>query len=659
MRIILTVLLVLVGACSGGDSPAAPPRVDQILITPELATLTSPGATQQFSARPVDQDGGSVVGVTVTWRSSDPSVVQVDPTIGLATAVSEGNAIVIAQSGSVSGQASVAVEIIECTEPFDVTLVPGQTLVTEPRASATCALRLPAGNPGDRYRVAVVSLRTAQNTPVVTASLTLTPQGTVTASAPRLRTAAPPPLLNARQMALLEGSARVAEATARVHERLRASEEEMLRRLGPSATTRFPIAAAPAGPFLVSPARKTFIASADGKCSLEGKTPVTGLLVAQSATIAVYQDSVQQAQFQSVSVDNVQRILDFFTAYGTSTIESYFGAIPDRDNNDQVVVLVTPVVSGNVAAFVWGGDQLDAGSGAGECAASNQMELVYFSATHINDISRGNFQALETLVHEVKHVVSFNQRISGGGLFNTHPTWMEEGTAEIASEIASRKAWAAAGGPPQNGVVTRESFPAFGTPTTPENYGVYLRLRRSQQYLSTQPNSLMNGPANETFFIYGSGWHFHRFLGDSYGAASSGLDADAPLFLEQNSSANLPGLPGLLTLTGKPIEALLPEYAAAVMLNGSEAPLPQMGFTTYDFPSAITVLPGNFGPYPFQVTGTASDPSVSFATGGTWSGPLGNAGLRIHDFESNGTGDGADITVQVEGPAKIVVVRLR
>ena len=655
MRIILTFLLVLVGACSGRDSPAAPPRVQAILITPQLATLTSEGATQQFSARPVDQDGGSVVGVTVTWRSSDPSVVQVDPTIGLATAVSEGNAIVIAESGTVSGQASVAVEIIECTEPFEVTLVPGQTLVTEPPASATCALRLPAGNPGDRYRVAVVSLRTAQNTPVVTASLTLTPQGAVSATAARLRTPAPPPLLNAQQMALLEASARVAEATARVHERLRASEEEMLRRLGPSAMTRFPIAFAPAGPFLVSPARKTFIASSDGKCSLEGKTPVTGLLVAQSATIAVYQDSVQQAQFQGVSVGNVQRILDFFTAHGKSTIESYFGAIPDRDKNDQVMVLVTPAVSGNVAAFVWGGDQLD----ASDCAASNQMELVYFSATHINDISKGNYQALETLVHEVKHVVSFNQRISGGGLFNTHPTWMEEGTAEIASEIASRKAWAAVGGPPQNGVVTRESFPASGTPTTPENYGVYLRLRRSQQYLSTQPNSLMNAPANETFFIYGSGWHFHRFLGDSYGAASSGLDADAPLFSEQNSSGNPPGLPGLLTLTGKPIEALLPEYVAAAMLNGSEAPPPPMGFTTYDFPSAITVLPGNFGPYPYPVTGTASDPSVSFATGGTWSGPLGNAGLRIHDFLSNGTGVGADVTAQVEGPAKLVVVRLR
>ena len=654
MRIILTFLIVLVGACSEADSPAGPPRVARILITPDQATLTSPGVTQQFSARPVDQDGGSVVGVTVTWRSSNPSVVQVDETIGLATAVAEGNATIFAESGSVSGQASVAVDIVECTEPVAVTLAPGQTLVAEPPASATCALRLPAGNPGDRYRVGIVSLRTAQDNSVTTGSLTLTPQGAVSATATRLREPAPPPLLNAQQMAVLEGSARVAEATARVHERLRASEEDMLRRLGPSVTPRVPIAFAPAGPFLVSSARKSFIASSGGKCSLEGKTPITGLLVAQNPIIAVYQDSVQ-AQLQPVLEKHVKDILEFFTKFGESTIEEYFGAIPDRDNNGQVVVLVTPVASGNTAAFVWGGDQLD----ASDCPASNQMELVYFSATHINNISESNYQALETLVHEVKHVVSFNQRVTGGGFPNTHPSWMEEGTAEIASEIASRKAWAANGGPPQNGVVTRGSFPASGTPTTPENYGVYLRLLRSRQYLSTQPNSLMNAPANETFFLYGSGWHFHRFLGDSYGGASSGLDADAPLFSEQNSSANPPGLPGLLTLTGKPIEALFPEYAAAAMLNGSEAPPPQIGFTTYDFPSAATVLPGNFGAYPYPVTGTASDPSVSFATGGTWSGPLGSAGLRIHDFVSNGTGDGADVTALVDRPAKLVIVRLR
>ena len=656
MRLILTFLLVLVGAC-GGDSPAAPPSVAAILVTPNLATLTSPGATQQFAAQPVDQQGRSVVGFTVKWRSSDPSVVQINETIGLATAVSEGSATIFAESGTASGQASVSVDIPECNEPIEVSLAPGQTLIADPPASATCALRLPSGNTGDRYRVAVVRLSAAQDSAVVTASLTLTPRGGVSATAIRPRTVMAPPLLSAQQMALLEGSARVAEATARAHERMRANEEDVLRRLGPPSVTRPPIALA-VGPAIVSPQKKSFIASSNGKCSLEGKTPTTGILVAQSDAIAVYQDSAQAQSFQAVSEANVQRIIDFFTLYGKSTIESYFGTIPDRDNNDQVVVLVTPVVSGNVAAFVWGGDQIDAGSGTGECAASNQMELVYFSAPHINDISKGNYQALETLVHEIKHVVSFNRRLSGSA-FDLHPTWMEEGTAEIASEIASRKAWEATGGPEQKGIVTREDFPAAGSPTTPENYGVYLRLLRSRQYLSTQPNSLVNGPPTGTYFIYGSGWHFHRFLGDTYGGASSATDADATLFATQNSTSNPSGLVGLLTLTGKPIEGLIPEYAAAVMLSGTEGASPGTGFTTYDFPSATSVLPGNSGSYPYPVTGTGSDPSVPFAPGGVWSGPLGNAGLRVHDFESNGTGDGADITVQVEGPAKIVVVRLR
>jgi hypothetical protein len=238
MRIILTSLLVLVGACSGSESPAAPPTVASILITPQLATLTSEGATQQFLAQPVDQDGGSVVGVTVKWRSSNPSVVGIDETIGLATAVAEGNAIVIAESGTASGQASVSMDIPECTVPVTVTIVPGQTLVTDPPASVTCALRLPSGSAGDRYRVAIVHLSTAHDSAVVTASLTLTPQGAVSASTAGLRTPAPPPLLNAKQMALLEGSARVAEATARAHERLRASEEGLLRRLGSRSRTR-------------------------------------------------------------------------------------------------------------------------------------------------------------------------------------------------------------------------------------------------------------------------------------------------------------------------------------------------------------------------------------------------------------------------------------
>lgn len=660
MRTTLTLLLglALVAACSGGESPAAPPRVNAILITPGLATMTAAGATQQFTAQPVDEKGGALAGVTVTWRSSNTSVVQVDAVLGLATAVAEGNAIVIAESGSASGQASVTVDLVDCTEPMDVALNPGQTLVTDPPASSVCALRLPSGAAGDRYRVAIVRLSAAQAATAPTATLTLTPRGPVTATAVQLRAPALPPLLDAQHMALLESSARIANATAQAHERLREGEQELLRRLGPLATP-FQSVLAPAGPFPVAPPKKSFFARAsdDTSCALEGRTPVTGLLVGESNNIAVYQDSIQaKSPSQSVSEENVAQMLDFFEAFGEATIEAYFGAIPDRDGNGQVVVLVTPEVSGNVAAFVWGGDLLTAGA----CAASNQMELVYFNGGLINALSSSpaNYQALETLVHEVKHVVSFNQRLTGT-LFNLHPSWMEEGTAEVASEIASRKAWAAAGGPSQNEVVTRQSFPASGKLTTPENYGVYLRLKRTEDYLSTQPNALVFAPPSGAYLVYGSGWHFHRFLGDAYGAAASAPDGDGAFFKTQTSSATPSGLPGLLTLTGKPIEALLPEYAAAVMLNGTGAPTPSLAFTTYDFPSAATVLPGGPDvPYPYPVTAVDSNPSASFSFG-SWSGPLGNAGLRIHDFVSNGTGDGADITVQVEGPAKVVVVRVR
>jgi hypothetical protein len=119
------------------------------------------------------------------------------------------------------------------------------------------------------------------------------------------------------------------------------------------------------------------------------------------------------------------------------------------------------------------------------------------------------------------------------------------------------------------------------------------------------------------------------------------------------------GANGLPVLTGKSFAALMVEYAAAVMLNGTGAPGPARAFTTYNFPSAAGVL-GNQSPpgrYPHPVTGTPSNPSVAFAAG-SWNGAIGNAGLRIHDFTSSGTVS-AEITVTVDQPARVVVTRLR
>jgi hypothetical protein len=254
----------------------------------------------------------------------------------------------------------------------------------------------------------------------------------------------------------------------------------------------------------------------------------------------------------------------------------------------------------------------------------------------------------------VKHIVSFSQRLKGT-LFGIAAAWAEEGAAEIAGEKASRRAIAAVGGTAENGVITAQSFP--GNRFTIENYGVVLRLQNSLKYLSTQPNSVVFAAADQPYTVYGSGWHFHRFLGDAYGNAASVPNADAPFFLKQTSSETLAGANGFPELTGKSFAALLPEYAAAVMLNGTTAPAPARAFTTYNFPSAAMSFSGGQAPagrYPYPVTGNTSLP---FATG-HWTGPIGNAGLRIHDFTSSGTAS-AEIVVDVAQPARVVVVRLR
>jgi alpha-tubulin suppressor-like RCC1 family protein len=81
--------------------------VGSIEVAPLEATL-EPGGTQQYVATIRDQHGNPM-SADVIWSSSDESVAIVDQS-GLATAVSEGIAIITATVGSVSGSATLTVE---------------------------------------------------------------------------------------------------------------------------------------------------------------------------------------------------------------------------------------------------------------------------------------------------------------------------------------------------------------------------------------------------------------------------------------------------------------------------------------------------------------------------------------------------------------------
>ena len=236
---------------------------------------------------------------------------------------------------------------------------------------------------------------------------------------------------------------------------------------------------------------------------------------------------------------------------------------------------------------------------------------------------------------------------------------VEEGTAEVAGEISSRRAMESAGGISVGAMLGRDAYPPRdGSIISPENYGMLLRLARTSLSYSAPVNSLTSDP-DERHTYYGTSWHFHRFLGDAYGGAAE--RAEAPFFTALNDTSSAVGLGGIRQATGESFERLLERYAAAMMLNGAGASEPERAFATYDFPSATHELfrPGfqPDGRYPWPATGPQPAPFEPAA----YSGGLAPAGIRFHEFESDGEGEGIEVAVEAAGTAnmRVVIVRVR
>jgi uncharacterized protein YjdB len=103
------VSLVSVLACSGGGDTSSPtPVIQSISVSPPSATLTTVGQTTTLSAQ-VRLSNGNTGTQSVAWSSSNPAVATV--TSGTVTAVSSGQATILATAEGVTGQASITVAI--------------------------------------------------------------------------------------------------------------------------------------------------------------------------------------------------------------------------------------------------------------------------------------------------------------------------------------------------------------------------------------------------------------------------------------------------------------------------------------------------------------------------------------------------------------------
>jgi hypothetical protein len=126
------------------------------------------------------------------------------------------------------------------------------------------------------------------------------------------------------------------------------------------------------------------------------------------------------------------------------TVTSVFGSESDLDQNDRVIILLTPSVNrltpsgsdGYVGGFFYGLDLLAGRDG------SNEGEVFYAlvpdpSGTEGHAISR--FEALgvipAVLAHEFEHMVHFNQRMLVGGAETTEALWLSEALAQMAEDL--------------------------------------------------------------------------------------------------------------------------------------------------------------------------------------------------------------------------------
>ncbi len=556
-------------------------------------------------------------------------------------------------------ESSRALTLLVCAPALK--LRPGEVLIIPQDEFGECPPLLPSGEAGDLYRVAALR---ATATPGGTRAVLLetTAVGTDTAGSPHTS----PALADEGASGIdgfppaLAAGVRIAEETARVHHELLEEAHALVRRFGRDALLPDTRTAPPAGAFPTTgradaPQRITLRPYAGGSgCNRPGPSPVPALLVAYNGHLAIYQDSVQRTT-APVRAEDAQQVLDYYADYGAETIDEYFGGVPDINGDGRVNVFVSPVVGEN-AGFVWPGDFLSGDA----CAGSNAMELIYVNETQLRALGpeqqNTHYNALPMIVHEMKHVSSVYRRTAAQSL---HPTWIEEGTAEIAAERSSRKAMEASGGVAQEALLTRDHYPPRdGAIISPENYGMLLALARTTLAYTAQTNSLVSDPSPEHTF-YGSSWHFHRFLGDAYGGASRRADGD--FFTALNDSTAPAGSAGIETMTGKPVSELIVEYATAMMLNGAGVPQPERTFRTYDFPSAtFQLFRPEFQPeglYPWPRSGPAPAPFRS----GTWVGGLAPGGIRFYDFESDGTGSGIEIEVNTgDLPGlRVVFARLR
>ena len=279
-------------------------------------------------------------------------------------------------------------------------------------------------------------------------------------------------------------------------------------------------------------------------------TPVTGEVRFVSQQAVLYVDA-------SVLPDVPNSLLEgLATRFDEPTfplITASYGDVSDLDGNDQVIILLTPVVNrltpkgadGFVAGFFFGLDLLV------DAENSNEGEIFYllapdptgqFSDPHsVSELER---VLPAILAHEFQHMIHFNERVLKRGADRADALWLSEALAHTAEDVVA------------------EHFMARGDSDaaqlfSAENYG------RAGLYLDAPSRaSLIVSAGMASLEERGAGWLFVRYLEERFGGES---------LLRALTQTTLTGTENVTAATGSSWPSLLADWGAAVGVEGQPA----------------------------------------------------------------------------------------
>lgn len=237
-----------------------------------------------------------------------------------------------------------------------------------------------------------------------------------------------------------------------------------------------------------------------------------------------------------------------------------FGPPSDIDGNGRVMILMSPYVNalspplecqsqGFVAGFFYGADLLPTvtHSNAGEIYYSIAPDpYAMFSCAHgVEDVGR---LTGPTFLHELLHMINFNQKVLIHRLGDTEAEFLDEGMAKLAEELGSRY-YEQRYPPPTGRTNPDQIFPDSAEAFIVED------LFDSYDFLAAPaPSTATLSVGASTLDDAGAEWLFLRWLGDQ---------KDSTIYGSIVQSA-LTGIPNIEAAAGQAFPVLFGEFGTAV-----------------------------------------------------------------------------------------------